>query len=113
MGKSAGKAPKAPSPERIANLDSRYNRMAEFNPLGSSYYSQGEDGTWARIMQYAPEVQNALNWQLYGVNQGMENAITNPLQGGDIQRSLASRTGGSKNDALADMLASARQRMKV
>ena len=114
MGKSSGSQPEAPDPRKVAGMEAQYNRIAELGPLGASYYSQGPDGLWARQMMFSKPVQNALDWQLYGVNSLMENALMNPLTMKDIEAGVSRRQSNPRKNALvSELVSGARKRWSV
>lgn len=82
--KGGGKQPAPPDPRIIAAMESRYNRLSENTPLGSSSYSEDPvSGQWSRNSTFAPGIQEALNRQIGGTSQLMQRQ---PFDRSQVQR---------------------------
>lgn len=81
MSSGGGKAPEAPDPQRIIELQAQYNRYNENNPFGSSYWTTDENGHETRNTSANPQMQGAIDrafaaaetpYQRMYVPQGMD-----------------------------------------
>lgn len=59
MSSGSTKAPKAPDPVLMAQLQNNANRVNEVGPFGSSMYSEDGDGRATRTTTMSPELQQA------------------------------------------------------
>lgn len=97
MSSGSTKAPKAPDPVLMAQLQNQANRVNESGPFGSSSFSEDADGRATRTSTLSPQMQAAAD-RAFGLSaQPMQQAERYQAPQGfeQLTQAVGKRVGGN------------------